>query len=144
MAPTFVMPPEPGADATADLEGQLRSAALRLAATGVAVPPLRGKLLRPHVALALVPPALRPQLDDRFWFGALALQMVHEASLLHDDILDDAAERRGQATLVAEGGIAAALVMGDHYLTGAYRAAEPEQAGAEQTLQQQPAIRRRP
>ena len=50
------------------------------------------------VAWALVPPARRAELDRRFWYGALAIQMVHEASLLHDDILDDAGERRGAAT----------------------------------------------
>jgi phytoene synthase len=58
-----------------------------------------------------------------FWMGALAVQMVHEASLLHDDILDDASVRRSQRTVVSEKGLGAALVLGDLYLTGAYRAA---------------------
>lgn len=137
MAPTFITASEPGAPRTAlsnDLTAHLECACRELAAIGIPAPPLRGKLLRPQVALALVPPALRPRLDERFWRGALALQMVHEASLLHDDILDDAAERRGQATLVAESGISAALVMGDHYLTAAYRVAAG--AGAPSYLEQ--------
>jgi phytoene synthase len=101
----------------------LHGAARALAGEGLAVPPLEGKLLRPLVAYALVPPALRPRLDRRFWMGALAVQMIHEASLVHDDILDGASERRGSRTLVAARGLGPALVLGDHYLTGAYRAA---------------------
>jgi len=101
----------------------LRGAAQELEERGVPIPHLAGKLLRPLVAYALVPPALRNGLDRRFWMGALAVQMIHEASLIHDDILDDAHERRGRRTLVAEHGLGPALVLGDHYLTGAYRAA---------------------
>jgi phytoene synthase len=99
----------------------LVAGALRL--REIPVPEPQGKLLRPLLAYAFVPPQRRGELDDRFWFGALAIQMVHEASLLHDDILDDASERRGAPTLSASRGIGPALVTGDHYLTGAYRAA---------------------
>lgn len=108
----------------------LAEAADRLRAEGVPVPTMEGKLLRPLVAYALVPPTLRGSLDHRFWLGALAVQMVHEASLLHDDILDDAAERRGEVTLAASKGVGPALVLGDHYLTGAYRAAAMAEAPA--------------
>lgn len=101
----------------------VEEAARALHALGVPTPSLGGKLLRPLVAYALVPPLVRGAVDERFWAGALAVEMVHEASLLHDDILDDAAERRGVPTEVARRGVAAALVLGDHYLTGAYRAA---------------------
>jgi phytoene synthase len=55
--------------------------------------------------------------------GALAIEMVHEASLLHDDILDEAPERRGRPTMAAAAGVGPALVLGDHLLTAAYRAA---------------------
>ena len=101
----------------------LREAARALRADGVAVPEPAGKLLRPLVAWALAGPEARSGLDRRFWLGALAVQMVHEASLLHDDVLDGASLRRGRPTLAASGGVGAALALGDHYLTGAYRAA---------------------
>lgn len=114
---------ERGSTSARLVRSRLATAAARLRAEGVTIPPLEGKLLRPLVAYALVPPALRADLDGRFWTGALAVQMIHEASLLHDDILDQADERRGSRTLVAEGGQAAALVLGDLYLTGGYRAA---------------------
>ncbi len=49
--------------------------------------------------------------------------MVHEASLHHDDVLDGGLERRGSATLLARKGIDASLLLGDLYLTSAYRIA---------------------
>jgi phytoene synthase len=78
-----------------------------------------GQLLRPMVAFAGVrgdPPA-------GFWDAVLAVQLAHEASLLHDDVIDQAAVRRGQPTLATSRGVACALVQGDHLLTAAYRAA---------------------
>ena len=101
----------------------LRGAAEFLSSEGFPRPELDGKLLRPLTAFITVPKRLRLQLDRRFWYGALAVEMVHEASLLHDDILDEAQERRGQPTMVAAAGVGPALVLGDHLLTAAYRAA---------------------
>lgn len=101
----------------------LQQASARLADAGVPVPALEGKLLRPLFALALVPEARWAELDERFWSGALAIQMVHEASLLHDDVIDCAYERRGMPTVFAREGAGPAVVVGDHFLTGAYRAA---------------------
>jgi phytoene synthase len=105
------------------VRSELGRVAAELGARGLPVPTLDGKLLRPSFALAMVPASSRPALDDRFWSGALAIQMAHEASLLHDDVIDGATERRGRPTLAASRGSAAALVAGDHILTAAYRAA---------------------
>jgi phytoene synthase len=102
---------------------KLEEVAQELTALGIPRPALDGKILRPLTAYLLVPRALRSELDERFWRGALAVEMVHEASLLHDDILDDAPERRGRPTLFASAGVGPALVLGDHLLTGAYRMA---------------------
>ena len=101
----------------------LAQAAERMAALGLPTPHPEGKLLRPLFALAMVPADRWADLDERFWTGALAIQMVHEASLLHDDVLDAATERRGRPTVAAEQGLGKALVLGDHYLTASYRAA---------------------
>jgi phytoene synthase len=117
-----VVPPR--ASSTEDvLRDRLAESAERLAALDLPAPHLEGKLLRPLFALAMVPADLWSTLDERFWNGALAIQMVHEASLLHDDVLDAAVERRGRPTVVAEHGLGRALVLGDHYLTASYRAA---------------------
>lgn len=115
---------------SATVRERVEAEAARARAQGLGVPEISGKLLRPLVAYALVPEASRSELDSSFWAGALAIQMVHEASLLHDDILDGAAKRRGTATIQAREGTATALVLGDHYLTSAYvvatRAGRPE------------------
>lgn len=105
------------------LRNGLQQAADRMASLDVPVPQLEGKLLRPLFALALVPHERWPELDERFWSGALAIQMVHEASLIHDDVVDSAAERRGRPSMAALHGVGPAVVLGDHYLTGAYRSA---------------------
>ena len=110
-------------DTPPEVGKRLGDAAVRLAEHDVAVPDVGGKLLRPAVAWALVPEDRRQGVDETFWNGALAIQMVHEASLLHDDILDGAETRRGVATVAAEAGVARALVLGDRYLTASYRAA---------------------
>ncbi len=101
----------------------LREAAKRVEALGLPRPALDGKSLRPLATYLVVPETRGGKLDERFWFGALAVEMAHEASLLHDDILDEAPERRGRPTLVASAGVGAALVRGDHLLTSAYRVA---------------------
>lgn len=105
------------------VDAGLESARRLLRDRGVNVPKLDGKLLRPLVAYALLGPNGRARADDGFWLGALAIQMVHEASLLHDDIVDGASLRRGEETTASSEGVGAALVLGDLYLTGAYRAA---------------------
>ncbi len=86
-------------------------------------PTVGGKLLRPRIAYLGVPAHLLDRVDERFWLGALAVQMAHEASLVHDDVIDEAAVRRGEPTEVAKNGIGQAIVVGDHLLTSAYRAA---------------------
>lgn len=90
---------------------------------GIALPLLRGKLLRPRAALAFVPPQRRGHLSDRFWLGCLAVQMAHEASLQHDDVLDHGTQRRNSSSLLGAKGAGAALLAGDLYLTGSYRVA---------------------
>lgn len=105
------------------VRNRLQEAAASLVGEGLPQPVLDGKILRPLTAYLSVPEERRGELDERFWFGALAVEMVHEASLLHDDILDNAPERRGRPSMMAEAGVGPALVLGDHLLTSAYRAA---------------------
>ena len=68
---------------TADLiRERLRTAAPLLAA--------EGKLIRPTVACAGVG---EEDADERFWSAVAAVQLAHEASLIHDDIIDRASHR---------------------------------------------------
>jgi len=48
--------------------------------------------------------------------GAEAIEMLHAASLVHDDIIDDAAERRGRKAVHTRVGEGVALVLGDYLL----------------------------
>jgi octaprenyl-diphosphate synthase len=50
---------------------------------------------------------------------AAAIELVHGASLLHDDVVDDADLRRGEPTARAEGGNAFAVLCGDLVLARA-------------------------
>lgn len=76
--------------------------------------PLAGQLLRPGVVFAAARAAgLAPvAVAD----AALAVQCIHTASVLHDDVIDDAATRRGRATLTPKNGV----LVGDLLITAAY------------------------
>jgi octaprenyl-diphosphate synthase len=51
---------------------------------------------------------------------AAAVELVHAASLVHDDVMDGAVERRHQPTIVHAKGISAAVLLGDYLFTRAY------------------------
>lgn len=105
-----------------EIQEQLHAHSKRWAAIGLPMVAAEGKLLRPMVAYCTAH-AIEPSLlkKDIFWDAVLAVQMVHEASLVHDDIIDEAETRRGKPTVVSRKGVSAALVLGDHLLTSAYR-----------------------
>ncbi|MEI8094472.1 MAG: polyprenyl synthetase family protein [Spirochaetales bacterium] len=75
-----------------------------------------GKLLRPALVLlsakALVDPLPAP-LRERLVQTALGVELLHDASLVHDDVLDSDTERRGQATLNGAWGNKIAVLAGD-------------------------------
>lgn len=112
------------------VRSNLRRVSDAMTEEGFPRPALDGKLLRPLAAYLTVPTKLRDSLDLRFWSGALAVEMVHEASLLHDDILDEAPQRRGKPTMVSRTGVGPPLVLGDHLLTAAYRFAMASESPA--------------
>lgn len=80
---------------------------------------LRGKMLRP-VCVALT---------SKFGAGftaearslAMAVELVHSATLLHDDVVDLAERRRGQPTAATVYGNAASIFAGDWLLVAALR-----------------------
>jgi phytoene synthase len=89
---------------------------------GAASSRLEGQLIRPLVAYAGAAGMVGgASPTERFWSSALAVQLAHEASMIHDDIIDRAEMRRSEPTLAARDGLASALVAGDQLLTTAYR-----------------------
>ncbi|MFJ1939150.1 polyprenyl synthetase family protein [Kitasatospora sp. NPDC088160] len=93
--------------------------------------PTDGKALRPALTLLACravggdPAAARP--------GAVAVELVHNASLLHDDIIDHDRMRRHRPALWAAKGIPAAILAGDALFFAAVRALA-EAPRAEQTI----------
>ena len=76
-----------------------------------------GKLLRPMIAL-LVARAISAPNDDSIRYAA-ATELLHNATLLHDDVADGSAERRGRPTVAALLGPSAAVLVGDYWLARA-------------------------
>jgi geranylgeranyl pyrophosphate synthase len=81
-----------------------------------------GKRLRAALTLATAL-ALGGRIDNRVVTAAACVELIHAGSLVHDDLMDKAAERRGVRTLNAELGDARALVVGDFMLARAGLAA---------------------
>ncbi|MGH7640121.1 MAG: polyprenyl synthetase family protein [Candidatus Dormibacteria bacterium] len=77
-----------------------------------------GKALRPALAL-LLGEALGADLERALPL-ALAVQLVHDFSLVHDDIVDEDRSRRGQPALWVRSGTPTALNTGDALLTAAF------------------------
>jgi geranylgeranyl pyrophosphate synthase len=77
-----------------------------------------GKRLRPLLVFLATPPALRA--DERAVAGGAAVELVHMATLVHDDLLDGAEIRRGRPTVWAAYGPEAAKSAGDHLFACAF------------------------
>lgn len=93
----------------------------------------RGKMLRP--ALVLIGAYLgdlsgnRNSVLDR----AAQIEMIHVASLIHDDIIDSSSTRRGRPTLYRELGARRAVVAGDYVLSRAMALQASEREDAQLT-----------
>jgi geranylgeranyl pyrophosphate synthase len=77
-----------------------------------------GKRLRPLLVLLAAGGA--GDVDERLVRAAVAVELVHSASLVHDDVLDRAALRRGAPTVVAEAGRTVAIATGDLLFSRAF------------------------
>jgi octaprenyl-diphosphate synthase len=74
--------------------------------------PGSGKRLRPALAL-LIGRTGRQAHRDTLNHMAVGVELLHTASLVHDDIVDDSETRRGAATLYTKVGNALAVLVGD-------------------------------
>jgi geranylgeranyl pyrophosphate synthase len=75
-----------------------------------------GKRLRPMLVLL----SAGPRGGESAIRAATAIELVHMASLVHDDVLDAAPLRRGRPTVVASSGRGAALALGDLLFSRAF------------------------
>ena len=74
-----------------------------------------GKRLRPSLALASATGGSSPATPDDLQ-GAIAVELVHLASLYHDDVMDEATMRRNVESVNARFGNLVAIVAGDFLL----------------------------
>lgn len=71
-----------------------------------------GKLLRP--AFSLISSRFGQYNEEKSRSVAAAIEMLHMATLVHDDVIDDAKTRRGQETLQSKYGKDYAVYIGDY------------------------------
>ncbi len=83
-----------------------------------------GKRLRPLLVLlaaeAAAGPPASPEVERGLLRAAVAVELVHSATLVHDDVIDGAQLRRGRPTVVATAGRRGAVATGDLLFSRAF------------------------
>lgn len=77
----------------------------------------KGKMMRP--VLTLLSAKKCGEINDAVMHAAVSLEMLHTASLVHDDVVDESAMRRGQSSVNALLDNKAAVLVGDYLLSTA-------------------------
>lgn len=78
----------------------------------------KGKMMRPVLAL-LVTKLLGGTVDDKCLHTAATFEYLHTASLVHDDIVDESEQRRGDESVNYSYGNKVAVLVGDYLLSNA-------------------------
>ena len=74
----------------------------------------RGKGMRSLLVLLVA--KLLGEINEKTYLSALAYELIHTASLIHDDVLDDSDMRRGKKSMNALYGQKKAILLGDYLL----------------------------
>jgi octaprenyl-diphosphate synthase len=138
-APTLAKPAQSPVDLYApiahDLEEVERILAVTLESSRSGITPLlahlrnyRGKRLRP--ALLLLAARACGRVTAAHHTLAAVVEMIHTATLVHDDVLDDAAVRRHLPTVNAGWGNHTSILLGDYLFTHAFHLASNVDAQA--------------
>ena len=75
----------------------------------------KGKKIRP--ALVILSAKLCGKVNERTYTGANLVELLHTATLIHDDVVDDAKTRRGIASINAVWKNKVSVLMGDFLLS---------------------------
>ena len=78
-----------------------------------------GKMLRP--ALLLLAAKACGKITKTHIRAAAVIEMIHNATLLHDDVIDNGCKRRGKPTINATCGNESAVLLGDLFLSKAFK-----------------------
>lgn len=101
------------------IQAQLSSDVMLINQLGAYIINAGGKRIRPIIAL-LSAKALNYQ-GDKHIMAAAFIEFIHTATLLHDDVVDESALRRGKATANALFGNAASVLVGDYVYTRSFQ-----------------------
>ena len=108
----IVLPLEPFLGAVSQrMEEQIRAFEADLATYASYALSAQGKQLRP--ALVGLAAAASGKIQDSHITVAVIIEMVHLATLVHDDVMDEATLRRGRPTLAANWGNEISVLLGD-------------------------------
>jgi octaprenyl-diphosphate synthase len=107
-------------DVRARFDGQLRSDLPAVSRLISHIESYRGKMLRPTLVLTCGLAVPGATLGPSHTTLAAVCEMVHMATLVHDDVLDESATRRGGATVNELHGNESAVILGDYLIASAY------------------------
>lgn len=79
-----------------------------------------GKRLRPLLVFLAAGEVSDPAAESRLVRAAVGVELIHSASLVHDDVLDGATLRRGVPTVIAAAGRTVATATGDLLFSRAF------------------------
>ena len=105
------------ADVRALTEGRLRSASAHVVEYAEQLRP--GKMLRSRLGASLLATGSLPVSREALATVCVTTELMHAASLCHDDVVDNATMRRGLPTLWQEAGASGAILIGDLVLSEA-------------------------
>ena len=74
----------------------------------------RGKMMRPMLTLLIA--KMLGAVNDSTYHAAIALELLHTASLVHDDVVDESDKRRGQSSVNALYDNKVSVLVGDYLL----------------------------
>ena len=74
----------------------------------------RGKMMRPILTLLMA--KLCGKIEESTYYAAISLELLHTASLVHDDVVDESDKRRGQASVNALYDNKVSVLVGDFLL----------------------------
>ena len=80
-----------------------------------------GKQIRP--ILSLLSAGVYGEVNDKVICAAASIEMLHNASLIHDDVLDESQKRRGMATINSVWDNQVAVLVGDYFVSRALNCA---------------------
>lgn len=77
----------------------------------------KGKQIRP--VMVMLSAKMLGEVNDKVISGAVAVELLHNASLIHDDVVDDTITRRGADTINGTWDNHLAVLVGDFFLSNA-------------------------